>query len=138
MQASDDKSWKRFIDKAMQEARPDETSKDFTEHVLAALEAQKDATFATRYKAPISRPTWVVLALVFAGLILWTSISGTSTQWEWTAKLSSYIDVTGLFNEVTMPVLGYSSLYSIGFFALFVLLQLVLMKRFFDRRLGLE
>ena len=61
MQASEDKSWEKFIDKAMQEARPDEVSNDFTEKVLASLETQKEMPVAIGYKAPISKLTWVVL-----------------------------------------------------------------------------
>ncbi len=138
MQASDDKSWERFIDKAMQEARPNEISDGFTEQVLAKLESRKDPALLTAYKAPISRLTWLVLGVVVAGVLIWSAIAGTSTQWDWTAELSSQINLTSFFESIELPVLKYSALYSIGLFALFVLLQLVFIKRFFDRRLSLE
>ncbi|MDX1315542.1 MAG: hypothetical protein R3356_08575 [Eudoraea sp.] len=138
MQASDDKSWERFIDKAMQEARPDEISSDFTEKVLVALENKEQASLATRYKAPISRLTWFVLGVVLAGVMIWSAIAGTSTQWDWASKLSTYMNVSDLFEGIALPSLESGALYSIGFFALFVLLQVALMKRFFDRRLGLQ
>ena len=138
MQASDDKSWERFIDKAMLEARPNEISDGFTEQVLAKLETRKESALLTAYKAPISKLTWVVLGVVFGGVLIWTAIAGTSTQWDWTSELSSYINISTFFEGVALPTLEYSALYSIGLFALFVILQLVFMKRFFDRRLGLE
>lgn len=138
MQASDDKSWEQFIDKVMQEAQPEHVSNDFTEKVLATLESQQATVAVTRYKSPISRLTWLVLGIVFAAVIIWSTIAGTSTQWDWTSNLVSYMDVSAVLERVTLPSLEYSSLYSIGFFALFVLLQLMFMKRFFDRRLGLE
>ncbi|MBT8321627.1 MAG: hypothetical protein KJO90_08185 [Eudoraea sp.] len=138
MQAGKDKSWERFIDKAMQEAGPEEISSDFTENVLSALEAREDAPVVTRYKAPISKMTWLLLGVVFVGILVWSSFSGTSFQWDWTSRWSAYFDVSGLFGELALPALEYTSLYSIGLFALFMLLQLLFMKRLFDRRLGLE
>ncbi len=138
MQASKDKSWEQFIDKAMQEARPDEVSNDFTAKVLETLETQQENSVVMGYKAPISKLTWVILGVVFGGVLIWTAIAGTSTQWDWTSELSSYINFSAFFEGVALPSLEYSALYSIGLFALFVILQLVLMKRFFDRRLGLE
>lgn len=138
MQVSDDKSWERFIDKAMQEARPNEVSDDFTERVMAALESREHVSAVTRYKAPISRLTWLVLGVVLAGVLVWSSIAGTSTQWDWASELSSYINFTGLFQGIALPDLNNSLLYSIGLFAVFVLFQVAYMKRFFDRRLGLE
>lgn len=138
MQASDDKSWERFIDKAMQEAEPEKPSSDFTENVLSALDAQEKTALLTGYKAPISRLTWGVLGVVFAGMLVWSSFGVTSFQWNWTSQLSAYFDFSSLFRELTLPAMEYTALYSIGFFALFVLLQLFYMKRLFDRRLGLQ
>lgn len=138
MKASEDKSWERFIDKAMQEAHPDKVSDAFTERVLATLEAQENAEEVTRYKAPISKLTWVVLGVLLAGVLLWSSIAGTSTQWDWASELSTYFNITDLFQGMALPNLENSSLYSIGFFAVFVLLQVFYMKRLFDRQLGLE
>ncbi|MCE2611493.1 hypothetical protein LVD13_00815 [Flavobacteriaceae bacterium D16] len=138
MQASDDKSWERFIDKVMQEAEPEKLTGDFTENVLGALDAIENAPLVSGYKAPISRMTWLVLGVVFAGVLVWSSLGSTSLQWGWTSRLSTYLDIGSLFEELTLPALEYTSLYSIGLFALFVLLQLVYMKRLFDRRFGLE
>ena len=138
MQASEDKSWERFIDKAMQEARPEEPTGGFTEKVMAALEAQQETAAVTRYKAPISKLTWVVLGVILAAVFVWTSFAGMSTQWDFTSKLSSLMNFTDVFEGVALPSLKNSSLYSIGLFALFVLLQVVFMKRNYDRRLGLE
>ena len=138
MKASEDKSWERFIDKAMQEANPEEPGIDFTEKVLAALETKREASAVTRYKAPISRLTWVVIGIVFSGVVVWASITGTSTQWDWASRMSSFINFTNPLERMALPDLEYSSIYSIGFFAFFVLLQILFMKRIFDRRLGLE
>lgn len=138
MQASDDKSWERFIDKVMQEAEPEKPSDNFTDNVLSALDAIEHAPLVTGYKAPISRITWLLLGVVFAGILVWSSLGSTSFQWGWTSRLSTYLDISSLFGELTLPALEYTSLYSIGLFALFVLLQLFYMKRLFDRRFGLE
>jgi hypothetical protein len=138
MQASDNKSWERFIDKVMQEAEPEKPSSDFTENVLSALDVQEKRAVLTGYKAPISRLTWGVLGVVFVGILVWSFFGGTSFQWDWTSKLSAYFDFSSLLGELTLPAMEYTALYSVGFFALFVLLQLLYMKRLFDRRLGLQ
>lgn len=138
MQASEEKSWERFVDKVMQDAAPAKVKDDFTDKVLGALETLEANAEVTTYRAPISRWTWVILGIVLVGIVAWSTLSGTSPEWAWVSWIQRNFSLAGVLESYTLPKLDLTASYSIGIMALFVMFQLLLMKRSFDRRLGLE
>ena len=138
MQASDEKSWERFVDKVMQDAAPESLNDDFTDGVLGALETLQDKAEATTYKAPISRLSWVILGFIVVGVLAWSTLGGIGTEWNWVSWIQGDLSLEAILGSYTLPELEFTSSYSIGILAIFVIFQLLLMKRSFDRKLSLE
>ncbi len=138
MKRSEDKNWERFVDKAMKEAGLESPSVDFTDKVMKSLELQQVQKSTVVYKPPISRATWIVIVAITAGLLGWTVITGTSLELNWVPTLNEHISLSTVWEGLTFPSLNYTSLYSLGAFALFVCVQLLIMKRRFDHRFSLN
>ena len=134
MKKSEDKNWERFVDKAMKEATLETPSPDFTDKVMRSVASQQAQQSTVAYKPLISRGTWIVIALITLGLMGWTLITGTTLELSWFPALN---ELNGL-SAIKFPKLNYTSLYSLGAFALFVCVQLLIMKRRFNHRFMLH
>ncbi|MBT8322345.1 MAG: hypothetical protein KJO94_02605 [Eudoraea sp.] len=138
MKKSEDKNWERFVDKAMKEATLESPAADFTDKVMLSIESRQAQQTTVAYQPLISRTTWIVIATITFGLLGWTVVTGTSFELSWIPALNDYFSISTAWEGIKFPSLNYTSLYSLGAFALFVCVQLFVMKRRFDHRFKLH
>ena len=138
MKRSEGKNWDRFIDKAMKEASLESPSADFTDNVMLSMESQRVQKTTIAYKPLISKTTWAVIATIIVGVLGWTVITGTSLELSWIPAWDVNISLGAGWEGLKLPSLNYTALYSLGAFAIFVCVQLLIMKRRFDHRFRLH
>ena len=123
----EDKNVEKFIDKIMSEASLETPSFDFTSKVMAQVSAAKE-TKTIPYKPLISKPVWYSIFGILASIIIYSFFQGSKeTQFDIDlgAKISSLIPNFN-FSDATS--------YSILIVTLMVLIQIPLLKSYFDKR----
>ena len=138
MKKSEDKNWERFVDKVMKDATLESPSADFTDKVMRSMESQRVQQSTLAYQPLISRTTWIVIATITFGVLGWTLVTGTTFELSWIPALNDYVSISTAWERIKFPSLNYTLLYSLGAFALFVCVQLLIMKRRFDHRFRLH
>ena len=130
----DDKRIEELVNKLMQADSLETAPADFTDKVMAKVEALADSK-ATVYKPLIPKYIWWLIAVGFASLvgnILLSDSSGSGSLIE----RYNLPDVSfNLFENIS---LDFSStlMYAIVFFAIMVSVQIPLLKQYFNNRLS--
>ena len=124
-----DKNIENLIDKMMAENTLETPSIDFTSKIMAqVLVAEKSKI--KNYQPLISKTTWTFIGLALVSLIVYSFLfSGTDTQLE-TGK--SYADkISTIFSGIH---LSKNILYAILVVPFMVLIQIGLLKNYFDKK----
>ena len=134
MKENVDKQVERLIDKVMKQSTLETPSFDFTSLVMEKVDAIKTSTH-TIYEPLISKATWLMLSggfVVFIGAILWFGKSETA---GWFDDLDWNILNTNGFSDL-LNGLKFSQITNISIliFALMLLIQIPLLKNYFDKR----
>ena len=138
MQTGKNNPWDDFVDKAMQQTGPVDPGSEFTDMVMASIQNQKATETITAYKPPISKLSWIVIAALFAGILSWSSVFGLKLEWGWIRILDQSAGIQELLSAIEFPDPGTTTAYSIGICALFICIQVLLMKRRLDRQIQLN
>ena len=138
MQTGKNNPWDKFVDSAMQQTGPEDPGKEFTEKVLNSMKTQEALETVTAYTPPISKMTWGFIALMLMGMLTWASFSGVNLEWGWMSVLDRGIGIRDILAAIELPDPGITTGYSIGIFALFICIQILLMKRRLDRQIQLN
>ena len=123
----EDKNVEKFINKIMSEASLETPSFDFTSKIMAQVSVVKEAK-AIQYKPLISKPVWYSMFGILVVIIGYSFFGGSKeTQFDidLSAKISSLIP-NFHFSDTTS--------YSILIVTLMVLIQIPLLKNYFDKR----
>jgi len=123
----EDKNVEKFIDKIMSEASLETPSFDFTAKIMAQVLVAKEAKTIS-YKPLISKSVWYFMGIFF-GIMFGYSFFVGSTESQFdidlSAKISSLIPNFNFSDSTT---------YSILIVTLMVLIQIPLLKNYFDKR----
>ena len=138
MQTGKHNPWDDFVDNAMQQTGPEGPGNEFTEKVLSSMQTQKALETVTAYTPPISKMSWGIIALMILGILAWASFTGVTPEWSWMSLLDRGIGIRDILATIELPDPGTTTAYSIGIFALFICIQILLMKRRLDRQIQLN
>ena len=123
----EDKNVEKFIDKIMSEASLETPSFDFTSKIMGQVLVAKEAKTIS-YKPLISKSVWYFMGIFF-GIMFGYSFFVGSTESQFdidlSAKISSLIPNFNFSDSTT---------YSILIVTLMVLIQIPLLKNYFDKR----
>lgn len=121
-----DKNIEKFIEKIMEEASLETPSFDFTSKIMAQVTVAESAKIK-EYKPLISKQAWFAIFGIFAFFIGF-SLIGTDQKPQFDFGLNSFLK--------QLPTLHFSDTitYSILIVTLMVLIQIPLLKNYFDKR----
>ena len=127
-----DKNVEQFIEKVMKETSLEMPSFDFTSKVMAQVALEQSKTIT--YKPLISKTTWMALFTGIAAVLAYAFFGGSPEN-----KLD--INISAFFSERIpgfIPNLHFSDVttYSVLIIAVMALVQIQLLKHYFDKRVA--
>ena len=124
-----DKNIEHLIDKMMAENTLDSPSFDFTSKIMSEVLILEQKKLKT-YKPLISQSVWIFIGLVLTGLIIYASLFSETSQNLEIAKI--YTDkISNLFSGIH---LSKNIIYAILIVPFMVLLQIGVLKNYFDKK----
>lgn len=127
-----DKNIEQLIDKMMAENTLDSPSFDFTSKIMSEVLILEQKKLKT-YKPLISQSVWIFIGLVLAGLIIYASLFSETSQNLEIGKI--YTDkISNLFSGIH---LSKTIIYAILIVPFMVLLQIGVLKNYFDKKYNL-
>jgi hypothetical protein len=129
-----DKNVEEFSKFIIKEAGTESPSNDFVNNVMDTINFEKKKSIITTYKPLISKQTWLLITMVLIGLgiYIFTSISESSITLQ-TIDVSflNKFNSINIFEKMKLPsVFVFSSVL----FSILVLVQLAMIKKFFDKQ----
>ena len=121
------KNIEKFIDKVMAETSLETPSFDFTSKIMAQVSVAKQPK-VIEYKPLISKPVWYSIFGILAAMIAYSFFSA-SQESQFDIDLSAAI-------SCLVPAVHFSdaTTYSVLIVTLMVLIQIPLLKNYFDKR----
>ena len=122
-----DKKVEKFIKKVMEEAALETPSFDFTSKIMAQV-AVSEQRKVKGYKPLISKSVWLVIAVILIAMIIYAMFPDSEkTQFDidLSAKISNLIPAIHLSDATAYAILSVT---------LMVLIQILLLKNYFDKR----
>ena len=104
---------------------------DFTAQVMKEVGLLSENK-SVKYTPLISKKVWFIIGLVFTGLLGFAVFSKVLNTESWFSTRSN-IKVTALIPELSV---SNTALYAIVLFGIMLLIQLPLLKQYFNNRLG--
>ncbi|HLT32421.1 MAG TPA: hypothetical protein VKZ98_01400 [Aquaticitalea sp.] len=137
MKENVDKHLESLVEKVLKQSTLDTPSFDFTANLMSRVESSSPS-IATTYKPLISKQVWALIVLGFIGFVAYTFIVNKSEA----SDLFNNIDFsivnadkfTDILNGFKAPKLAA---YGVGLVALILLIQIPLLKNYFDKRISL-
>ncbi|TDW50086.1 hypothetical protein EV144_102520 [Flavobacterium sp. 270] len=127
-----DKNIEQLIDKMMAENTLDSPSFDFTSKIMSEVLILEQKKLKT-YKPLISQSVWIFIGLVLTGLIIYASLFSETSQNLEIGKI--YTDkISNLFSGIH---LSKTIIYAILIVPFMVLLQIGVLKNYFDKKYNL-
>lgn len=131
-----DKHIERFVDKTMKKASLESPSFDFTNTVMAQVNALKQSTVTT-YRPLISKPMWLAIFIVGFAIVLYIIFGMNTTETSWL----SFIDLSVLTdNKFSNTMSGFKVskivMYAIVLFGIMLFIQVPILKNYFDKRIA--
>jgi len=125
----------KLAKKVMQSSLLESPSLDFTNNVMAEVKANV-ASNITVYEPLISKRTWFILSVLFAGGLIYSLLGTDFESLGWIGE----IDFSVISNNKVTEAIGGITVskilaYAIGFFGLVFFIQIPMMKHYFDKRL---
>jgi len=135
MEANNKEKLDGLIRKSVKEAGLESPSVDFTKNLMTKIKVASKQESVTVYKPLISKVGWGILAIIVLALSVFALDQKLDIQLAWLEKMNM-----GALPKVqlldTLPNFGLSNIffYSILIFAVFAVIQLVLLKQRLDRQ----
>jgi hypothetical protein len=124
-----DKNIENLIDKMMAENTLESPSIDFTSKVMAQVLVVEKSKIKT-YKPLISKTTWIIIGLIIIGLAVYASFFSGSTY-----NLEMDKSYTEKFRAVFSGIhISKNILYAILVVPFMILIQIGLLKNYFDKK----
>ena len=131
-----DKHIEKLVDKTMKKTSLESPSFDFTNTVMAQVNALERSTVTT-YKPLISKPMWFVIFAVGLMIVMYILFGMTSTESGWL----NFIDLSVLTdNRYSNALSGFkvskTVLYGVILFGIMLFVQVPILKHYFDKRIA--
>lgn len=134
MDSKIDKHLEKLVDNTMKKSILESPSSDFTNVVMAQVNAMQKSAVTT-YQPLISKPWWFAISVMALMVVLFI-IFGSSTNdpiWLGFIDLSVFTD-----NKLSMSLSGFKVskivMYSVLLFGIMLLIQVPILKNYFDKR----
>jgi len=129
----DNKKLEAMLERLMRDEALESPSSDFTTKVMDQV-YKLETTSVTSYKPLISKRAWVMIGLVFASLVAYVMLNGSSTESQWLANLELPKFELNLFENLNFQFSKTLS-YAAILLAIMIGVQMTVLKSYFDRRL---
>ena len=131
-----DKHIEKLVDKTMKKTSLESPSFDFTNTVMAQVNALERSTVTT-YKPLISKPMWFVIFAVGLMIVMYILFGMTSTESGWL----NFIDLSVLTdNRYSNALSGFkvskTVMYGVILFGIMLFVQVPILKHYFDKRIA--
>ena len=131
-----DKHIEKLVDKTMKKTSLESPSFDFTNTVMAQVNALERSTVTT-YKPLISKPMWFVIFAVGLMIVMYILFGMTSTESGWL----NFIDLSVLTdNRYSNALSGFkvskTVMYGVVLFGIMLFVQVPILKHYFDKRIA--
>jgi hypothetical protein len=134
MKESEDKYMNELIDKVMKHAALETPSVDFTSMVMGKVEAIK-LNAHTTYEPLISKRVWLLIFSISIVLVVAVTSFGAIDYSSWSNTMDFSFMKTIEFSKISNGMqLSNATRVSIVMFCLMLLIQIPLLKRYFDKR----
>lgn len=135
MEENKDKRLDDLVRRSVREIGLDAPSANFTENLLYKIETTPRASDAIRYKPLISGLGWGIIATIVIALVVLIGYGNLDTRTGWLEKIkwSEISNVTFLEGIASFP-LSNTMVLSLLIFAVFAVIQSVLLKNYLSRK----
>lgn len=125
----------KFVKKSIKKASLETPSLDFTNSVMAQVNALQRSAITT-YRPLISKPIWFVIFTVSLLIVLYIIFGTTTNDAGWLSFIDlSVITNNRLSNTFSGFNISKSVMYAIVLFGLMLFIQIPILKHSFDKRL---
>ncbi len=134
MNETSDNRIEKLIDSIMKDAPKEQPSVDFTANVMSQLALISNHQ-STVYKPLISKKVWGLLVIIVVSLIVFLGVSQPASQsWFQSFDLNSFGNHRILGRFAAIQISGTTKV-SIVMFAVMLMIQIPILKRYFDSRI---
>ena len=139
METNRDKEFDVFLKKAVKEAGLESPSDNFTSSLLAKIGEQTVYSTVSRNKPLIPRYVWLVLVLAVSSVFTFVVAEGQGGEIGWFSGLgwNGFVD-TDLLSKFQIPNISNTVVYGFVILAIFMGIQVVLLKHHFDKRYAIN
>lgn len=128
MNENADKHLDNLSRKVIGKSAVESTSLDFTTSVMSQINALNSSSVTT-YVPLISKRVWILIILVFAGVVGYVSFGTSEEKNSWLSNLDYEF-----VNPLTTLELSQTVVYSVLLFAIMICIQIPLLKHHFNKR----
>jgi hypothetical protein len=128
MNENADKHLDNLSRKVIGKSAVESTSLDFTTSVMSQINALNSSSVTT-YVPLISKTVWILIILVFAGVVGYVSFGTSEEKNSWLSNLDYEF-----VNPLTTLELSQTVVYSVLLFAIMICIQIPLLKHHFNKR----
>ena len=124
-----------FLQKHIQDIPLESPSRDFTSHIMNAIQ-QEEASSVIKYKPLISKKVWFLVAAAVAAIFF---IPFQKEKGGWLEEVSfdisfmEKINLSELFSGLSVSTTVF---YGLLLFAIMILVQVIYLKGYFDKRIA--
>ncbi len=134
MKENEDKNLGTFVDKVMNEVSLESPSFDFTANVMMQVEKAKQNAVTT-YHPLISKRFWALILVGFIAFMIYIFIVIKPESLGWFNNIDLNTDrISKLFSGMKTTRIAA---YGVGLLALMLLVQIPVLKNYFDKRLAI-
>lgn len=134
MKEQEAKELEQLVAKAMQKSSLETPSFQFTDKVMAAINAQQQST-AIRYSPLIPKYIWVSIVLILIGITgyLWFLVQPTPLDLE-SSFTFNFMKNSAFSKEISTFTPSKVTVYAFFLLALMLCVQIPVLKRYFDKQ----
>lgn len=129
-----DKHIENLVDKSMKRQSLEAPSLDFTKHVMSQVEVSQGSAI-TRYKPLITKPMWYFIIISFLMFIAYAFSIITFQESDWFQQIDFSFFSNRVVNMLSAVSFSRSLLYSFLVLAIMIVIQVPLLKHYFNKRL---
>ena len=132
MKANEDKNIEKLVNHIMKDIVLESPSFDFTSNVMSQVLLTKTSN-VTVYKPLISRTTFIAVFGFILTLFIYLFINGEQQTNGW----PTYLNLNALYDNKLTAIFKFSKIttYTVVFTTLMLLIQISLLKNYFDKQL---
>ena len=119
--------------KVLKNASLEKTSIDFTANIMTTIEAESKKHFT--YKPLISKIGWFTIIVILSGVSIYMMISNNENSIVFNNLDFSLVSNNGLIEAISGIKFSKTLALAVGFFGIAWLVQLSLLKNYFNKRL---